>query len=85
MTRATLYRAKEISVLLDKAKAELDTVNTWLKKAYYPTWYGLRMPQGELCNTKIRPNEAEMKAMLTMMKHRLEEQIDNLNKEFMEL
>lgn len=85
MTRATLDRAKEISILLDQINAELDTVNTWLEKINQPTWYGLRIPQGELCNTKIRPNEAEMRAMLTMMKSRLETKIDNLNKEFEEL
>ena len=85
MTRHALERAKEISVLLDQAEAELDTVNTWLEKINQPTWYGLRTSQGELCNTRIRPNEAEMRAMLTMMKDRLETKINNLNKEFEEL
>ncbi len=85
MTRETLDRAKEVLVLLDQAKAELETVNTWLKKINEPTWYGLRIPQGELCNTRIRPNEAEMRAMLTMMNSRLETSINNLNREFAEL
>ena len=85
MTKEQLVRGKEISVLLDYAKAELDTVNTWFEKINQPTWYGLRIPQGELCNTRIRPNEAEMRAMLTMMKDRLETKINNLNKEFEEL
>lgn len=85
MTKEQLERGKEISVLLDQAKAELDTVNTWFEKINQPTWYGLRTSQGELCNTMIRPNEAEMRAMLTMMKDRLETKINNLNKEFEEL
>lgn len=85
MTKEQLERGKEISILLDQAEAKLDTVNTWLEKINQPTWYGLRIPQGELCSTRIYPNEAEMRAMLTMMKDRLETKIDNLNKEFAEL